>query len=109
MGQFNQINEGGLMGVVVRYDWEVDNLADWKKNHAEFRDQYLNQSGASGMELLDDHLETNLYFADVHYQNWAGLDQWRVFFNSEKGLQIAKKIMSTGTIMSKRISQKLDY
>ena len=98
------------MAIILRYTWEVSNEEEFKRLHRVFEDQYLEKTGVKQMYLLQELSGPGgVYFAGVSFENWAGLDKWDDFFNTEEAKNFAEQIHKTAKPLDRTYLKEVDY
>jgi len=76
-----------LKSIIERYHWNVNEGSDhdFIKLHQKFNDEYREKAGAIKMDLNVFSSGPNFHNqADVHFSDWAGLDEWNNFLKQMK-------------------------
>ena len=97
------------MAVVERYYWQPTDVEEFVKLHREFHDKHLKKAGASDMFLWQDRSNWNVYIAEVWFENFAALDRWDAYFETEEAKEFGVRINAAATLIERVQYTRVDY
>ena len=97
------------MAVVERYYWQPKDGDEFVKLHREFHDKHLKKAGASDMTLWQDRSNWKIFIAEVWFENFAAIDKWDAYFETEKAREFGAKMNSAATLIERLQYTRVDY
>ena len=97
------------MAVVERYYWQPTDVDVFVKLHREFHDKHLKKAGASDMTLWQDRSNWKIFIAEVWFENFAVIDKWDSYFETEEAKEFGAKINAAATLIERLQYTRVEY
>ncbi len=96
------------MSIVRTWKWEVSDKENWMKAISKFGKSVPQFDGKDFIVVWPTTGPANIRIVAITFDNWASVDVWNDWQESDEGKRIIGELGGTGKVIDRKSYEKLD-